>query len=50
LRALQSKPNAIGKYVNDIVNRGELLPDQFMVKIFDLFLFSLKEDNAILVD
>lgn len=50
LRALQSKPNAIGEYISSIINDGRLLPDQFMVKIFDLFLFSLRQDTSILVD
>ena len=50
LRALQSKPNAIGQYISGIINDGKLLPDQFMVKIFDLFLFSLEQDKSILVD
>jgi len=50
LRALQSKPNAIWEYVNDIVNSWKLLPDQFMVKVFDLFLFTLQEAKSILVD
>lgn len=50
LRALQSKPNAIWSYVNDIVNSWALLPDQFMVKVFDLFLFCLQKDQSILVD
>lgn len=50
LRALQSKPNAIWSYVNDIVNSWALLPDQFMVKVFDIFLFCLQQDQSILVD
>jgi adenylate kinase len=50
LRALQSKPNAIGTYVTGIIDHGNLLPDQFMVKIFDLFLFSLQQDTSILLD
>lgn len=50
LRALQSKPNAIGSYISGIINGGKLLPDQFMVKIFDLFLFSLEQHKSILVD
>ncbi|MDD3262345.1 MAG: nucleoside monophosphate kinase [Candidatus Absconditabacteria bacterium] len=50
LRALQSKPNAIGKYIGSIIDNGNLLPDQFMVKIFDLFLFSLEQNKSILVD
>ncbi len=50
LRALQSKPNAIGNYIWSIIDSGNLLPDQFMVKIFDLFLFSLEQNKSILVD
>lgn len=50
LRALQSKPNAIWKYIWSIIDNWNLLPDQFMVKIFDLFLFSLEQNKSILVD
>lgn len=50
LRALQSKPNAIWEYIWSIINSWNLLPDQFMVKIFDLFLFSLNNDKSIIVD
>ena len=50
LRALQSKPNAIGEYIGSIIDSGALLPDQFMVKVFDLFLFGMDEKKSILVD
>jgi adenylate kinase len=50
LRALQSKPNAIWKYISNIIDNWNLLPDQFMVKIFDLFLFSLEKNKSIIVD
>lgn len=50
LRALQSNDNTVGNYVGSIIDHGNLLPDEFMLKVFDLFLFSLTKSKQILVD
>lgn len=50
LRALQSKPNDIWSYIGNIIDNGGLLPDEFMVKVFDLFLSTLQKEKPILID
>ena len=50
LRALQSNDNTVGNYIGSIIDHGDLLPDEFMLKVFDLFLCSLTQSKQILVD
>ena len=50
LRALQSRPNVIGKYIASIIDNGNLMPDEFMIKIFDLFLYSSGTEKSLLID
>ena len=50
LRALQSNDNPIGNYISSITDSGNLTPDEFMVKVFDLFLYAVEKDKPLLVD
>ena len=50
LRALQSRPNAIGEYVTSIINTGDLLKDEIMVKLFETFLETLQAGDIIMCD
>lgn len=50
LRALQSNDNPIGNYISAITDSGNLTPDDFMVKVFDLFLYAVDKNKPLLVD
>jgi adenylate kinase len=50
LRALQSNDNPIGNYIGSIIDKGGLTPDEFMVKVFDLFLYAVEQNKPLLVD
>ena len=50
LRALQSNDNPIGNYISSIIDNGNFMSDEFMVKVFDLFLYSLKPGKQLLID
>lgn len=50
LRALQSNDNPIGNYISSITDSGNLTPDEFMVKVFDLFLYAVEKDKPLLID
>lgn len=48
LRTLQSRPNTIGDYVGSLIDHGNVVPDVFMVKLFELFLLSIKDEGMLL--
>ena len=50
LRALQSSDNAVGNYIGSVIDNGHYMPDDFMVGVYDLFVMSLKEGAACIVD
>jgi adenylate kinase family enzyme len=50
LRALQSNDNPIGNYIGSIIDKGNFMSDEFMVKVFDLFLYSLEPGKQLLID
>lgn len=50
LRTLQSTNNPIGNYIWSIIDNGGFIPDVFMVKLFELFLLSMREWDFMLLD
>lgn len=48
LRTLQSRPNTIGDYIWSLIDHGHAVPDPFMVKLFELFLLSIKDEGMLL--
>lgn len=50
LRTLQGRPNTIGNYVGSLIDHGKTIPDDFMVKLFELFFLSIEKWNIMLLD
>lgn len=48
LRTLQSRPNTIGDYIGSLIDHGNVVPDPFMVKLFELFLLSINDEGMLL--
>ena len=50
-RALLSKPNAIGNYVDSRLNAGMLIDDQVTISLFNAYFFGvMDEGKAMLLD
>ena len=47
---MQSNDNPIGNYISSIIDKGNFMTDEFMVKVFDLFLYSLEPGKPLLID
>ena len=50
LRALQSSDNAVWNYIWSVIDKWNLLKDEFMIKVFDLFLATIEGKENMLVD
>jgi len=48
LRAMQSNDNAIWNYIWSVIDSWNYLPDEFMEKVFDLYLTSVPEKKVLL--
>ena len=48
LRAMQNNDNAIWNYIWSVIDGGWYLPDEFMEKVFDLYLTSVPEKKVLL--
>lgn len=48
LRAMQSNDNAIWNYIWSVIDGWNYLPDEFMEKVFDLYLTSVPEKKVLL--
>lgn len=50
LRALGSSDNAIGNYVEVIMEKGKMIDDSLVVALFDAFYVTLQKDQKMIVD
>ena len=50
LRAIKSKPNHIGEYVQKIIDKWELVDDELITAFYDAFLITLSKDQYMLLD